>query len=544
MLASRLISALAVMKGTKYTHLSIIKCFRALRLQILPSRRDRRPPQEAEQTTQTSQSLAPPITNGDSDDEAKMRAEIFGPVVPDLEQTLWDVLSASAAEHPHREALVSLWQGESGNEAPPHPACLRWTYHDLLSRAETVAAALRRQGCGAGMQLAAVLWNSAEWALFLWAAARLDMTFVPIEPRVPGDVQSMLSALEPGVVVVQDSECAALGTAWRDGSNRGHVLCIQCSARPDDGWIGLAEFTRGVGVSGAYAPLTAARPDINLPVLIIFTSGTTGTPKGCIHTNRNVLSQLNRYEGNPGCSVVERWLVHTPTSHIFAVNNVLRAWTAGDTVVFPSRSFDVASTITALTQEKCSVMSATPTLAKTLTAHGSFPETEHLHLSIVTVAGTQIRKDDIDLCRQGLGAKNAIQAYGLSEGAPLISWSRTDPMLADGYHTGVGKVLPGTNVRICRQGSKDILSRGQVGELHVGGSSIISNYLGNVNCDSFYNDHHGRWLVTGDQAKLDHDGVVHILGRYKDIIIRGGENIAPQKIEFALGRIQDLEVRS
>ena len=532
------------MKRTKHAHLGIIKCFRAFRLQILPSRWDRRPSQEAETTTQTPQSLALPNINGSSDDEAQMRAEIFGPAVPGLDQTLWDVLSASATERPHREAIVSLWQDESGNEAPPHAECLRWTYHDLLSRAETVAAALRRQGCGAGMQLAAVLWNSAEWALFLWTAARLDMTFVPIDPRVPGDVQSMLSTLEPGVVVVQDLDCTAAAIVWRDASKRRDVLCIQCSGRPDDSWIGLAELTGGMELSGACAPLAAVNRDTDLPMLIIFTSGTTGTPKGCVHTNRNVISQLNRYERNPDCSVMERWLVHTPTSHIFAINNVLRAWKAGDTVVFPSRTFDVASTIMALTQENCSVMSATPTLAKTLMAHGSFPTTEHLHLSIVTVAGAQIRKDDIDLCRQGLGAKNAIQAYGLSEGAPLISWSRTDPMLADGYHIGVGKVLPGTNVRICRQGSKDILNRGQVGELHVGGSSIISNYLGNVNCDSFYNDHRGNWFVTGDQAKLDHDGVVHILGRYKDIIIRGGENIAPQKIEFALERIQDLEVSS
>jgi acyl-CoA synthetase (AMP-forming)/AMP-acid ligase II len=283
--------------------------------------------------------------------------------------------------------------------------------------------------------------------------------------------------------------------------------------------------------------------DGDAPALIVFTSGSTGRPKGCPLTSRNLVSQTYNYDPNVDPSFVDRWLVHTPVCHVFAINNALRAWRHGHTVVFAAKSFHIDATLRALVEEKCTVMSATPTLVKALLSHGSFPSPRELNLSIVSISGTMVGPEHVRLCKDGLGSRDAIQAYGMSEGAPIISWSRQDDMLVDGYHPGVGKVLAGAAVRVCRPGGREVLSRMEVGELHISGSSVIYDYFGGVKDDEekFYNDKSGRWLKTGDQAMIDEKGVVYILGRYNDLIIRGGENINPWKIESALSEIPGLE---
>lgn len=239
---------------------------------------------------------------------------------------------------------------------------------------------------------------------------------------------------------------------------------------------------------------------------------------------------------------MERWLVHTPVSHIFAINNTLRAWKEGGTVVFPAKSFEVESTLKALTQEKCTIMSATPTLIRSLLSHSSFPGQEDIHLDLVTIGGTTITQEDVQLCREQLGARNAIQAYGMTEGAPLISWKRHDSLLRDGYHPGVGRVLPGAAARICQPGTQEVLSVREIGELHVAGSSVISGYYDEIEPQLFYEREGMRWFATGDQGMVDEDGIVHLMGRYNDLIIRGGENIQPAKIEKVLAEIPSLQV--
>ena len=109
-------------------------------------------------------------------------------------------------------------------------------------------------------------------------------------------------------------------------------------------------------------------------------------------------------------------------------------------------------------------------------------------------------------------------------------------------YPGVGKVLPGCRIRICAPASRDILKRNVAGELHIGGTAVITGYLDGADPEAFYTDEYGSWLRTGDQATIDENGVVSIHGRYKDLIIRGGENISPAKIEQCLGQIPGLFV--
>ncbi|EHK23348.1 uncharacterized protein TRIVIDRAFT_37084 [Trichoderma virens Gv29-8] len=483
-------------------------------------------------------------------------AEIHGEPLSDLDQQLWDIFAATASAHPDREAIVSLWQPADGSRVSEdanltaRSECLRCSYGNLRDSVEHLADTLEKLGVGVGMHVAAVLWNCAEWGFLLWACVKIGAVFIPIDPRVTDDVCLMLESISPRVLVVQDTESAVLLDGQMSRPQYS-LLRVHCGSGSVDGWISLGQLLardstlQGLeGLGDTDDDQGPRRANGNTPALIVFTSGTTGKSKGCPHTNRNLVSQTNNYDANADPSFVDRWLVHTPVCHVFAINNALRAWRHGGTVVFAAKSFHIDATLTALVQEKCTVMSATPTLVRALLSHSSFPSSRDLNLSIVSISGTMIGPEHMRLCREGLGARDAIQAYGMTEGAPIISWSRRDEMLVDGYHAGVGKVLPGAAVRVCRPGTRQVLSRMQVGELHIAGTSVIHNYL----CDDeseqreerFYNDNSGRWLKTGDQAMIDNKGVVYILGRYNDLIIRGGENINPLKIESVLAEIPGL----
>ncbi|KAF7560834.1 hypothetical protein G7046_g3320 [Stylonectria norvegica] len=485
-------------------------------------------------------------------------AEIHGEEPTDLGLKLWDLFAATAKTYPDREAIVSLWQPQtkfpsSSPEClnrPGNQAYLRWSYRDLKSKAERLADSLQQMGCRQNMYLVAVLWNSAEWGLFFWATAKLGMTFVPIDPNALQDARDTILLIQPQVVVVQDAAGATgLDVSWLQLSHP--YILVQCSGDGVAGWSMLHQISASseqppalnVTAGGEINGTEYQGNDRERVALVVFTSGTTGNPKGCRHTDRNLISQCCDFDPEPDPSTVFRWLVHTPVCHIFAVNNTLRAWRDGGAVVFPSKSFDVDSTLNALVQEQCSIMSATPTLVKALIAHPDFPSRQELNLRLITIGGTMIGPEDVRLCREALGAEHAIQAYGMSEGAPVVSWVRSDPLLVDGYHPGVGKVLPGSAIRICRPGSCEVLRQSEVGELHIGGSSVISSYFNGNTGDTVYSDKFGTWLATGDQAKIDENGIVYILGRYKDLIIRGGENIYPTRIETKLAEIPGLKAQ-
>lgn len=500
---------------------------------------------------------------------AKLVAQCDGEVIGDLDRNLWDLLASTAAAYPHHEAVVSLWQSSSdipdrgwpiadGN-APNDNTPLRWTYQALLNQSEALAAGLRSRGCKTGDRLVVFFWNSAEWAIFFWASIRLGLVFVPLHPRLSApDVRHLLGAIEPAVIVVPDTETESMiQDAAQPSVLEKTRLRLSCSSEPSGLWTPLNDVNKSPRERPVFSSTSSSLPRPtddttghidssargDAPALIITTSGTTSTPKCCVHTAVNLISQSHRFDPNPA-GTFERWLVHTPVSHIFAINHALRAWRNGDTVVFPSKSFEVKATVRALVEEKCTRMSAIPALLKGLLNYEGFPGKESLSLKYVAMGSTMIHEADIQLARSSLGSKDAIQAFGMSEGAPITSWIRGDPLLVDGYRPGVGKVLPGCRIRICAPETHISLNRNEVGELHIGGTSVIKGYLQGADADKFYEDDAGHWCMTGDQAMIDNDGVLHLSGRYKDIIIRAGENIAPVKLESALEALPGVTVRN
>ncbi|KAJ6780430.1 hypothetical protein PWT90_09618 [Aphanocladium album] len=473
-------------------------------------------------------------------------AEIHGDLPAGFGQLLWHMFLATAAKYPERDAVVAFKTLNTSERDDTQVYFQRWSYQQLLSKVDVVAHRLGHLGCGgAGSTLVAVTRNIAEWGLLFWVAAKLGMAFIPLDPGAKDELAALLSASSPQALVVEDEEMARAVEAWATRHKGSVQAKIILSDTIRTGWLPLAQILAEAHklcqMKCQFDGLRAA--GTSSTALIIFTSGTTGTPKGCVHTHDNLVSQTHDYDPNPDPAFVDRWLIHTPVHHIFAINNALRAWRMGGAIILPSPTFSVKASLRAVVQEQCTIMSATPTLVRAMLAESDCPEVSQFNLSIISLASTMISPDDIHLCKKSLGCRHAIQAYGMSESGPLVSWCRQDPLLVDGFHSGVGKVLPGASIRICQPGTKEVLCVGDVGELHVSGSSVIHGYLDVEANSSFYAENGRRWLATGDQARIDEDGVVYILGRYKDLIIRGGENIDPAAIEKAILSLANIEIQ-
>jgi len=419
---------------------------------------------------------------------------------------------------------------------------LRWTYKQLLVTVEKLAAWLSQNGCSSNSRgIAVFLPNSVEWVLFFWAAIKLGVPFIPLDPRSKESAfQTLLDSTKPCVLVVekgQESLCS------------GHehipirIVCTQSGTLAEGDWLTLPEILSvepNIIASDERKTIPREDPDT---ALIIFTSGTTSAPKGCCHTARNLWSESFNFDPVSGDESVYRYIVHTPVWHIFAVNQMLRAWRYGHTVIFPSKYFDVHASVQALIEEKCTHIAVVPTLAYAMGEHPSIASQTPTSLKYISIGGTMITEGDIKYCKTRLGGEHVIQGFGLSEGIPISSWYRNSPLLAGGHRAGVGEILPGVRARICLPKSQQPLNRGDVGELHIGGTSVIEKYLNNEQSGAFYKDQYGSWFITGDQASIDEDGILHIVGRYKDIIIRGGENVNPAEIERCLETFAGAKVR-
>ncbi|KAM7200352.1 hypothetical protein V8F20_005329 [Naviculisporaceae sp. PSN 640] len=488
--------------------------------------------------------MAQSVTDDRNPASSRALSQVKGEKIDYSDQTLWHVLATTARKRPDHEAIVSMWQtdGDGDGKHSGVRNYVRWNYKELYDKALILSEWLLCQGCFTRIRIAGFLWNSVEWALFMWASARMGYVYMPLDPRlIASDGEFLLKSTSPRVLVAQDdADAAALDTILSKSSlpyTGSRLIRIQCSASPRPGWRSLRDILSSPPVPDRLVYHGSHRA----VALIIFTSGSKR--RGCMHTQRNLLAQTHDYDPSPDPDQVERWLVHTPMCSIYTVNDVLCAFRLGHTVIFPAKVYDLSSTLSALVDEQCTGMSGIPPLVKALVAHPKFPGKDKLKLRTITLWATIVTREDMKLCRYGLGAQHAIQAFGLTEGAPIISWCRQDELLVKngGYHPGMGRVLPGANVRVCKPGSREIVERGTMGELHVSGDKIITSYLDSDTDESFYDDGMDRWFITGDQAKIDEHGVVYVLGRVEDGIIRAGDIVSSKKLERAIARVKGVK---
>jgi len=278
---------------------------------------------------------------------------------------------------------------------------------------------------------------------------------------------------------------------------------------------------------------------------VFFTSGTTSLPKGCALTNGILATTYSGFAANMNVSSTSIVCNSMPNNHAMGAYFTLLFLYARATVVYPSVAFDPKTVLTALMEERCTHTAFVSTMLcaiiSLLPADGGGKLED---MELVALGGASVTMQNARECVEKLGARMICPGYGMSEGCPLRPFPSTDPEKLMRYGAIIsGDCVSGAKIRVCEPGTTNVVPIGEAGELHHAGSTIVRGYLGDRNLEDFYTEDGETWFRTGDQVIMAPDGLVTIVGRYKDMIIRGGENISPSAMERVLSDIKGVEVQ-
>jgi fatty-acyl-CoA synthase len=466
---------------------------------------------------------------------------------PLLGMTLGQALARAAETWPDRPALISPSHGVS------------WTWREFAERVRRLASGLLALGLTRGERIGCWSLNRPEWTLTQFAAAQAGLVFVTVNPAY------RLHELEYALKKVG---CAALVTATRfktsDFIGMVNTLAPELvasrpgalkSARLPDlrmviqigehapGTLAFAEVAKGAAEQ--IAALDALAPELQFddPANIQFTSGTTGSPKGVTLSHHNILN--NGYFTGRAMRLKpeDRICVPVPLYHCFGmVMGNLAAVTLGAAMVYPGEGFDPLATLKTVESERCTALYGVPTM---FIAELDHPEFERIDLSSLRtgiMAGSPCPIAVMRKVVERMNMRDVTIAYGMTETSPVSFQSSTDDSM-ERRVTTIGRVHPHVEVKIVDQSGR-IVPRGTPGELCTRGYSVMSGYWAEPEKTQEAKDAAG-WMHTGDLATIDAEGYGNIVGRIKDMVIRGGENLYPREIEeflFRHPKVQEVQV--
>ena len=468
---------------------------------------------------------------------------------PLLGLTIGAQLELTAARFPDNEALVVPYQG------------VRWPYAAFNEMVDELAAGLLALGLEPGDRIGIWSPNNSEWALTQFAAAKAGLVLVNINPAY------RLAELEYALNKV---ECRALVTAeafkssryldmlrslapeldrCRPGALKADKLphletVVRLGAEASAGMYNFAEIPGLAGAAERDRLRTLGRAlQFDDPINIQFTSGTTGFPKGATLSHHNILN--NGYFNGVTLRLGERdrVCIPVPLYHCFGMvmGNLMSAC-FGATMVYPSEAFDPLEVLRAVEAERCTVLYGVPTMFIAELDHPEFARFDLSSLRTGTMAGSPC---PIEVMRRVIGEMHMEEvtiAYGMTETSPVSFQSATDDPIERRVST-VGQVHPHVEVKVVDQEGR-VVPSGETGELLTRGYSVMRGYWNDEEKTREAIDGAG-WMHTGDQATIDADGYCNIVGRIKDMVIRGGENVYPREIEEFLYRhpkVQDVQV--
>ncbi len=450
---------------------------------------------------------------------------------PLLEQTIGENLAATVAAHPDREALVVAHQD------------IRWTYQDLADHVDELARSLLAAGFTKGDRIGIWAPNHAEWVLVQYATARLGIILVNINPAYrTHEVQYAL----------EQSGCRGLIAAdtFKTSNYRAMVAEVrdQLPALEQVYFLGTEDWTELLGRSGeatsAQVAEIEATLDRNDPINIQYTSGTTGYPKGATLSHRNILN--NAYFVGEGCGYTheDRVCVPVPFYHCFGmVMGNLGCTTHGATIVVPGDAFDPEATLRATADERCTSLYGVPTMFIAMLAHPEFESFDLEALRTGIMAGSPCPIEVMKQCIERMNMDEVTIAYGMTETSPVSTQTALDDPIDKRVGT-VGRVHPHVEIKVVDPETGETVPRGETGEFCTRGYSVMIGYWNDPERTADAIDADG-WMHTGDLAVMDVEGYANIVGRIKDMIIRGGENVYPREIEeFLYGHpsIKDVQV--
>ncbi|MEX2479988.1 MAG: AMP-binding protein [Gammaproteobacteria bacterium] len=468
---------------------------------------------------------------------------------PLLFLTVGQALDRAADRHPDREAIIVRHQDVH----------LSWTA--LRDAAEELAAGLLTLGLEPGDRIGIWSPNRYEWVLTQFATAKAGLILVNINPAYRlAELEYALNQVECKAIVIADRfkssdyvgmlnalapELERAAPGQLESARLPHLRTVICtSADKLPGMFCFADVA-AAGTAGSRSRLAAIAPTLDPDdcINIQFTSGTTGMPKGATLTHFNVVN--NGYF--VGCamkfSAHDRLCIPVPLYHCFGmVMSVLTCTTHGATMVFPGEGFDPADALTAVAAERCTALHGVPTMFIAELDHPDFAKADLSTLRTGIMAGAPCPVEVMKRVQKDMHMDEVTIAYGMTETSPVSFQSSTDDPLDKRVST-VGRIHPHVQVKIVDAEGR-VVPRGERGELCTRGYSVMRGYWNDAEKTADAIDAAG-WMHTGDLAVIDTEGYCNIVGRVKDMIIRGGENVYPREIEEYLYRhpkIQDVAV--
>jgi fatty-acyl-CoA synthase len=446
--------------------------------------------------------------------------------VPLLGDTIGANLDRTAARVGDREAMVDFATGR------------RWTYPEFVAEVDACALGLDDLGVRQGERVGIWAPNCPEWAFVQYGTAKLGAILVNINPAYRTHELAYVLKQAGISVLVSAPE-------FKTSDYRAMVAEVRgdCPALREVVFIGSPEWEqlmeRGRGRDRGLLAERETQLSADDPINIQYTSGTTGFPKGATLTHHNLLN--NGFFVGEGCGYTEedRVCIPVPYYHCFGMGmGNLACSSHGATAVLPAPGFDPAATLRAVQDERCTSLYGVPTM---FIAELNLPDFASFDLSSLRtgiMAGSPCPVEVMKRVVDEMGMTEVTICYGMTETSPVSTQTGADDDL-DRRTSTVGRVHPHLEVKIVDPETHLTVPRGQPGEFCTRGYSVMLGYWDEPEKTAEVIDR-ARWMHTGDLAVMDADGYLNIVGRIKDMVIRGGENVYPREIEEFLYTHPDI----
>ena len=469
--------------------------------------------------------------------------------VPLLGKTIGQQFDETAERYGDREALVVCHQN------------VRWSYGEMKRQVDSLAAGLLTLGLEPGDRIGIWAPNNSEWALCQFATAKAGLILVNINPAYRlSELEYALNKVECKALISAESfksshyldmisqlapeiqQCAP-GTLKSEKLPHLNIV-IRLGEEKSAGMFNFSELAVRAGEKERRR-LEELKTELQFDdaVNIQFTSGTTGFPKGATLTHHNILNN-GYYNGQAlGLTENDRVCIPVPLYHCFGMvmgNMMCAAY--GAAMIYPSEGFDPLEVLRAVESERCTALYGVPTMFIAELDHPEFANFDLSSLRTGTMAGSPCPIEVMKRVIGDMNMKEVTIAYGMTETSPVSFQSSAADSIERRVST-VGRVHPHVEIKIVDE-DNHIVSPGIPGELMTRGYSVMLGYWNDPEITTEAIDAAG-WMHTGDQATIDEEGFCKIVGRIKDMVIRGGENVYPREIEEFLYRhpkVQDVQV--
>ncbi|WP_134321995.1 AMP-binding protein [Cumulibacter soli] len=441
-----------------------------------------------------------------------------------LDLTIGEMLEQTASRYGERDSIVESASGR------------RWTWAELNSDAARVATGLLDLGVQKGDRVGIWAPNCAEWTITQYATAKIGAILVNINPAYRSHElayvlnQSEISTIVSAVSFKTSEYKQMVNDVRSETPGLQNLVFIG-----EESWQSLVDTDADEARIGAIAATLSASEPINIQ----YTSGTTGFPKGATLSHRNILNNGFFMTEVQEWTEQDRVCLPVPFYHCFGmVMGNLGALTHGSCTVIPAPGFDPKLTLDAVVAEKCTALYGVPTMFIAMLNEPDIGSRDLRTLRTGVMAGSSCPIEVMKRTISEMHMDGVTICYGMTETSPVSAQTRMDDSLERRTET-VGRVLPHIEIKVVDPATGQTVPYGETGEYCTKGYSVMLGY---------WNDEEKTreavvdgWMHTGDLATMDADGYVNIVGRLKDMVIRGGENVYPREIEEFLYTHPDID---